>query len=655
LAFWWPLPAGYGFIGGDLYDYYFPLKHFYAEGLRLGEFRFWHPGIGNGVPVLAESQTGVFYPFHLIAYRLLDLNDAYNASFLSHYVLAYVFTFWLARAIGLSRLPAFLTANVFVYGWFPPRANLEWSIVTGAWIPLIVLAVMRWVETGRYRWAWLTALAVAVQLLAGHFQIAFITLLAVLVLIPFVPATAAAMRVRVARKTAAVAWIAAGYLLAAPQLLPTWELKVRSQRAQADFSKTVRYGRIPPLYLIQCLAPYWVYPEVEEWLRKTGGDSNKTEAHFYVSYPALILIVALVCSTSTHCQVRPWLGLIIVGLIIAIGALTPIMAVVPGFSYFRYPGRYGVMAQLGAAVLAGISAHQLLRSRRFTRSMVLVAWSVATLADLYWVGRHPAVQYVTMTKPPVISRVDKSHVFRLLRPTDRVLAINSNTLALSGASCVPPYLGLGPVEYYDLWSRVPDVFHGALDRTTAVNELIRLLTVTGTTHILTEQRIDTRLPMTEIWSGYDGFLHPCVSRPPSEPFYLYRFDWSPGRAYLRAQSGRPLDGGIHNVHVAPHRVVIECEPVTECELVLTDLMYPGWRVTVDNVPAAPEPTAMLPLRAVRLTPGSHTVVWRYTPWMLYAGCAVSLVTQVTLGFATFGLVRSTGRRHKELVDWPARA
>src|SRR6478672_8797756 len=138
-GFWSPLLSGAGFLGGDVYNYFMPLKTYYAEGLKAGEIRFWHPKIGNGVSVLGESQTGVFYPAHLIAYRFLDVVPAYNAVFLLHTVLAFVFFVWLARHNGISLTASLLGAGVFTFGWFAPRACLEWAATTGCWFPLEIL------------------------------------------------------------------------------------------------------------------------------------------------------------------------------------------------------------------------------------------------------------------------------------------------------------------------------------------------------------------------------------------------------------------------------------------------------------------------------------------------------------------------------------
>ncbi|MGL4465818.1 MAG: hypothetical protein ACRC1K_27005, partial [Planctomycetia bacterium] len=246
LLFWLPLYQGDSFIGGDVYNYFWPLKKFYAEGLQQGELRLWHPRIGNGVPVLGESQTGALYPGHLAAYAFLEPVTAYNAVFLVHYVVAFGFFFGFARAAGLNRWAALLAAVVWVYGWFPPKACLEWSVVTGAWTPAILWATLEWLRTGDRRRGGALSATLALQLYAGHFQLAFVTLLAVGWLFVCWPTPGVDLKIQNRRRFAVLGWLALGFLLAGPQVASTWELKARSQRDERGFVKELGYGNVPP-------------------------------------------------------------------------------------------------------------------------------------------------------------------------------------------------------------------------------------------------------------------------------------------------------------------------------------------------------------------------------------------------------------------------
>ena len=58
-------------------------------------------------------------------------------------------------------------------------------------------------------------------------------------------------------------------------------------------------------------------------------------------------------------------------------------------------------------------------------------------------------------------------------------------------------------------------------------------------------------------------------------------------------------------------------------VVLNEIMFPGWHVSVDCADAAPVRANYL-LRAVWVKAGPHTVVWKFEPrhWRMLVGCYV---------------------------------
>jgi hypothetical protein len=74
-------------------------------------------------------------------------------------------------------------------------------------------------------------------------------------------------------------------------------------------------------------------------------------------------------------------------------------------------------------------------------------------------------------------------------------------------------------------------------------------------------------------------------------------------------------------------------------IVSSGLLFPGWSVRVDDLPAEPVEVD-LALRAVRVPPGEHRVEWRYRPTWLgaaFAGTGLAFV-------AACGLVVQGRRR-----------
>ena len=557
-GFWSPLLSGAGFLGGDVYNYFMPLKTYYAEGLKAGELRFWHPKIGNGVSVLGESQTGVFFPAHLLAYRFLDVVPAYNAVFLLHTALAFVFFVWLGRHNRVSLPGALLGGGVFTFGWFAPRACLEWAATTGCWFPLEILLAQRWLETGRRRFGWWLAFVLLIQLSAGHYQLAWVSMVGIglfaLVCLWRAPSVSAgspsndqpsvepSIQAPVAhaqgslgnqtqRVVALAGFLLAGTLWAAPQLLPTWELKGLSKRSEVGFVEEVSYGRIPPKYLLQLVWPY-VYLDPDGWLRWAGGDSNRIEAHFAIGTAPLLLVALGIMLRRFDARQWRWLLLATLGLFLATGLPFVVLKHVPGFSFFRYPGRYSLIAALFGSLLVASFLDRLF-VRNPSRLLAALAIGAMAFAEFYWSSR--AVGYVVMQNPPPLSRVKDSEIFKHLTPQDRVLAPDGNTLAIGPSAHVPPYIGLQPALYYDLWKDVPDVFEGNVQ---ATPKLIERFQQVGVTHILARNPLPDGWPVTLVWSGYDPFLHPRWGRLPGEPLWLYRFDASLGRMWVETPDGK---------------------------------------------------------------------------------------------------------------------
>ncbi|MEJ7596128.1 MAG: hypothetical protein WKF77_31860, partial [Planctomycetaceae bacterium] len=169
LGIWHELLTGGGIVGGDTYPYFYPQKQVMAEGFAHGELPLWHDRTGLGYPLHAESQAGIFYPTNQLLYRLFAVNRAYNVSILLHYTLAFVFAWRFCRSQSLSHASALLAAMVFVYGWFPARLSLEWSIIGGVWFPCCLWLTERFISRPDRSAGCLLALAFGTHLLAGHF------------------------------------------------------------------------------------------------------------------------------------------------------------------------------------------------------------------------------------------------------------------------------------------------------------------------------------------------------------------------------------------------------------------------------------------------------------------------------------------------------
>jgi hypothetical protein len=98
---------------------------------------------------------------------------------------------------------------------------------------------------------------------------------------------------------------------------------------------------------------------------------------------------------------------------------------------------------------------------------------------------------------------------------------------------------------------------------------------------------------------------------------------------LRPAPGRGPAGRARIVSYQPERVVVDATARRPGELVLTDVHYPGWRVTLDGEAAELHRVNYL-LRGTTLPPGRHRIEFRYEPASWRVGWIVSLVALVAL-------------------------
>src|SRR5262249_28035858 len=81
--------------------------------------------------------------------------------------------------------------------------------------------------------------------------------------------------------------------------------------------------------------------------------------------------------------------------------------------------------------------------------------------------------------------------------------------------------------------------------------------------------------------------------------------------------------------LSPDRTRLRVQTPSPAVLVLADLHWPGWRVTVDGE-ERPLLRADYLFRAVAVEPGQHAVEFRYAPGSVRVGAALSVATAVAL-------------------------
>jgi hypothetical protein len=411
LAFFWRIAlAGRVLAGGDVFRYFYP---YWAEATRAaqsGRLPLWDSYLFMGAPFLANSQAGVFYPLNWPLWLLLPAHQSVHLTLVLHLCLAAFNAYvWGRASLRMGWIGAWIVGAAFALGGYLGAQVEHVNQLQGlAWMPLLLLLFDKSPISGlgsvdgrigevSHRPIRVMAfvglvIVIALILLAGHTQTAFISLvgLAAYGLGPALWPAARRRQWRPLVRRAVLLAVATGFgiLLAAVQLVPTFELMPLSVRAGGlPFKERVSFS-LTPFYLTRALLPGYVDPVLPEHIEHVA----------YIGVAGLALASAVLCNTqhasrdtqspvsSLHfggLQSVVWL--LALGLFLSLGGYNPfywpLARYVPGFAHFRVPGRWLALYALGAAALAGWGTEVLWNGRaRLSRRWVVLCVAAFILA-----------------------------------------------------------------------------------------------------------------------------------------------------------------------------------------------------------------------------------------------------------------------------------
>ncbi|MFQ5408224.1 MAG: YfhO family protein, partial [Anaerolineales bacterium] len=281
---------------------------------------------------------------------------------------------------GLTWQSACLAALVFALGGHLSSKVEQVNQLQGlAWMPWLLLAWDRLLRgNNRLRAGLALSILLALQLTAGHAQTTFISLVGLGVWWLVAPAKRSIRQI-----VYPAAFVLAGALLAAAQLLPTLELLQHSFRSGGlPFSEALSFS-LNPLLLGRALLPGYSRAVFSEFLG-------------YLGVVPLVLAVGGVLqlrqakSMEEFAVWRAVALLALVGMLLALGGFNPVywalVRVAPGFDLFRAPARWLALWALGSALLAGRGLD--LAGGATWRGQTIAAGIVLGLIGLTFVSAH---------------------------------------------------------------------------------------------------------------------------------------------------------------------------------------------------------------------------------------------------------------------------
>ena len=367
----------------DIERLHYPGKTFLMEMLKKGQLGFWNPYIFMGFPMLAEPEVGPLYPLNLFFALPIPHYYALTLFIVTHYSLAGVFAYLLARSLDISRAGSLISGLVFAFGGFLMAQLTNISILTGCiWLPLILCLFCQAIRRRSYTFAAGAGIILALQILPSHPQI-LLYILIVLGLYYFcslLTLPRAEIRPILTLSLILLTTVVVGMSLAAIQLIPAWQLKESSILSESGAYEFVTAYSLPPFRLLSFLFPNFLGNLVTGY----KGEPYFEEHHGYAGILPLIL-AALAWGRRRNREARFFGLLALVSTLLALGNATPLhrlLAYVPVYNYFRIPARWLYTLTLSLGILAGFGLDYLTEQRE-ARSMRILSQGLVILGLLF--------------------------------------------------------------------------------------------------------------------------------------------------------------------------------------------------------------------------------------------------------------------------------
>jgi len=398
--------AGRRTLVWDAADYFYPLFFTASEALRDWRLPLWTPYLFCGFPTIANVEAQIFYPVNLLFLPFTPFTPyAVYLSIILHCLIAGVSMYYLVKRLTGSARAGFLSALAYMYcGFIVGHVQHVTMIEVMAWLPLVFLLLDRSLQERRWDLSVSAGLVLGVSILAGHPQTshAMVFVLAIHALYRGGTACWEAKKWRPLFFPLASlgSCLVTGGMLAAVQLLPTWELAREAVRGNpVTFQVAARSGQFTlydlmslfvPNYFGAVTQPYWGALDISQSILYVG------------TVPLLFAGYAIVAGRRSK-EVIYCCLFAGVSLLLALGEHGPLFRFfyeyVPGFSYFRSPAHTVFIFSFFTALLAGYGFRDVgtgIRKKAFYG--VMAAFIVICVA-IFYLGRSPSgMQALTAQK-----------------------------------------------------------------------------------------------------------------------------------------------------------------------------------------------------------------------------------------------------------------
>ncbi|MGQ0722153.1 MAG: YfhO family protein [Candidatus Eiseniibacteriota bacterium] len=403
--------SGRAYVLRDLVTFFHPWQSAVRDAVAGGHLPLWNHDSFCGMPLLANLQSGFFYPPNWL-YWFLSFDMALTAGMLLHLTVAAIAMRAFLLRVGLAPMASFVGGALFAYGTWT-FAHLEFPMQLGAavWLPLAWTGIWMAMREAESLGVVLAGGALTLSLLSGYPQITFLGCIsASLLAAMLVPGT---VRAKGRARAGVLAWPASVLLalaLAAVQLLPAADMAELSTKAAAYPADVAMSRSLPWMGIVALFDPY--FHGLPGFERYWGGDTQEFAfGTFYIGVVPLVWIAVGAFRTLVRPKrvrrvrredftipdeetvvppVVTWFLLAgaVFALLLALGKHTPLYpllhAHVPGFARIRWPAAAGFLIAVHLAALAAVGFRAIVRDRGRIRLAALATLAIGAWLLVVW-------------------------------------------------------------------------------------------------------------------------------------------------------------------------------------------------------------------------------------------------------------------------------
>lgn len=355
----------------------------------------WDATSFSGTPLLANIQSGAFYPLNMLFF-VLPFPIAWSALIISQTLLAGIFFYIFMRIIAMEAIPSLFGAIVFAFSG-SSIAWLTWGTLLSSWMwtPLALASVHELIlhDTRKsVKWFGLGIMALSFSFFAGHLQIFFYSVVTV--------ALYALWLLNAHRKphalTPLTAVVLGAVVIVSYQLLEILQWLPQTARLSSGSAWHAEGFFVPIVHLVQFIAPdFFGNPATLNY----WGTWNYGEMVGYMGIAGLVFALLGIGK-----QTKFWGVLAVTSLVFAVQSpisSLPYILHLPFLSSLQ-PTRLVVIVNLALSVLSVYGVSSLLSAHKKNLTPLLLVGALLAACWVVFVG-HEALQ-ITREQSQILKR-----------------------------------------------------------------------------------------------------------------------------------------------------------------------------------------------------------------------------------------------------------